>query len=293
MWFIDTDTLRLEFSGSPPARYAILSHTWTSNQEISFQDFHRLQEAGHNARDEATANLRAKSGYDKILGCCRLAREQGLPYAWVVTCCIDKTSSAELSESINSMFSWYKRSTVCYAYLQDVQSVSNTYQKDDPNKPSHWYSRGWTLQELVAPLCVEFYNMSWTKIGTKWSLRNEISVITGIGELDLIFFDPGRTSVAQKMSWAAGRLTTRSEDLAYCLLGIFGIHMPLLYGEGRDAFRRFQEELLKVSADQTIFAWTHPVWQETLPWGILASSPASFEHCQHITQSHKRGEPLS
>ncbi|KAK4455548.1 heterokaryon incompatibility protein-domain-containing protein [Podospora aff. communis PSN243] len=283
MWLINTRTRKLEFFAGPPDRYTILSHTWVDRQEISFQDFLRLQAAHPDPNDEAISRLRARSGHDKILRCCRLAEEKGLPYAWVDTCCIDKTSSAELSESINSMFAWYKCAAVCFAYLQDVQSTSDTKTKDC--EPSRWYSRGWTLQELIAPLHVEFYNTSWQKIGTKWSLREEISSITSISELDLIFFDPGRTSVAQKMSWAARRDTTRSEDIAYCLLGIFGIHMPLLYGEGRDAFRRLQEELLKVSSDQTIFAWMHPKWQKALPWGMLACSPASFSDSGQITQS--------
>ncbi len=288
MWLINTDTRKLEFFAGPPDRYAILSHVW-SDQEVSFQEFHRLQDLHDDAGDKPSAHLRNKSGYRKIIQCCRLAKKEGLLYAWVDTCCIDKTSSAELSESINSMFAWYKRSTICYVYLEDTDSSSSTHKPG--GEPSRWYSRGWTLQELVAPLRIDFYNASWNKIGTKWSLRQEISGATGIGELDLIFFDSGRTSVAQKMSWAAKRKTTREEDIAYCLLGIFGIHMPLLYGEGRDAFRRFQEELIKVSADQTIFAWTHPEGQEALPWGVLASSPASFEYCGQLTQSRTYLKP--
>lgn len=181
------------------------------------------------------------------------------------------------------MFAWYKCSTVCYAYLEDVSSTSSTLKPD--GGVSRWYSRGWTLQELVAPLKVDFYDKSWHKIGTKWSLRQEISSVTGIDELDPIFFEHGRTSVAQKMSWASKRVTTREEDTAYCLLGILGIHLPLLYGEGRIAFRRLQEELIKTSSDQSLFAWTHPVWQEALPWGILAGSPASFENCGQLTYS--------
>ncbi|KAK4145175.1 uncharacterized protein C8A04DRAFT_27179 [Dichotomopilus funicola] len=153
---------------------------------------------------------------------------------------------------------------------------------------------------------LNFYNSQWQKIGTKWSLCKEISSITGISELDIILFNPARSSVAQKMSWAAKRITTRVEDIAYCLLGLFGIHMPLLYGEGRDAFRRLQEELLKTTADQTIFAWMHPAWEEALPWGVLASSPASFKRCgqftgyyaatsppaPHLARAARRGGPL-
>lgn len=226
-----------------------------------------------------------KSGYKKIQEFCRLAKAEGYRYAWIDTCCIDKKSSAELSETINSMFAWYKHSTACYAYLEDVESTSSTLKPD--GKESRWYSRGWTLQELLAPLTVVFYNKSWDKIGTKWSLRQEISRVTDIDELNLIYYEMGRTSIAQKMSWAAKRETTREEDTAYCLLGLFGIHMPLLYGEGKNAFRRLQEELIKTSADQSILAWAHPVWEEAFPWGILANSPASFENCGSISYSRK------
>ncbi|KAH6616119.1 heterokaryon incompatibility protein-domain-containing protein [Chaetomium sp. MPI-SDFR-AT-0129] len=291
MWLINTKSLVLEYFTSPPEQYAALSHMWTANQEISFQEFHRLQEVNHSAGDQSTSQLRAKTGYKKILQCCKLAVDEGLQYAWVDTCCIDKTSSAELSESINSMFTWYKYATVCFTYLADVQSTSDTYRPD--GTASQWYFRGWTLQELVAPLYVNFYNSQWQKLGTKWSLRKEISSITGISELDIILFDPARSSVAQKMSWAAKRITTRVEDMAYCLLGLFGIHMPLLYGEGIHAFRRLQEELLKATADQTIFAWMHPAWAEALPWGVLASSPASFEQCGQLTEYYAATSPTA
>ena len=273
MWLIDTETLTLKFFSGPPERYAILSHMWgDSSQEVTFQQF-----------TQGGEDVKAKAGYTKIRECCRIAKSEGFQYAWVDTCCIDKTSSAELSESINSMFAWYKSSTVCYAYLWDIESTTSTIQPG--GAPSRWYSRGWTLQELVAPLKVVFFNLHWHQIGTKWSLRREISAMTGIDERDLVFFEHGRASVAQKMSWAARRQTTREEDAAYCLLGIFDIHMPLLYGEGRGAFRRFQQELIKTSPDQSIFAWTHPVWQEDLPWGMLANSPASFEHCGSLASS--------
>lgn len=204
------------------------------------------------------------------------------------------------------MFLWYWSSTVCYAYLEDVKATSTTQRRfhaasepelhPEPDSesgsdskppgselgldwvPSRWYSRGWTLQELMAPLKVEFYNRCWTKIGTKWGLRREISSITGISEADLVVFYPRRSSIAQKMSWALERYTTRVEDEAYSLLGLFGVHMSLLYGEGKNAFRRLQEELIRTSTDHTLFAWRgrdhHPQWNT-----LLADSPMGFHMC--------------
>jgi hypothetical protein len=168
------------------------------------------------------------------------------------SCCIDKTSSAELSEAINSMFRWYSRSKVCYAYLTDV-----SYDGFDDSLPkSRWFTRGWTLQELLAPSSVVFYSAEWTRIGDSEVL---ISVLRNVTRIDEGILSRTKSldwvSVAEKMSWAATRETTRVEDMAYCLLGIFDINMPLLYGEGGRAFQRLQEEILRNSQDQSLFAW--------------------------------------
>ncbi|KAK5652021.1 hypothetical protein OQA88_10924 [Cercophora sp. LCS_1] len=281
MWLINTDSLELEAFPTPPPQYAILSHVWT-DEEVSFQDFRDLKRSD----DVSVAVVRRKAGFVKVGQCCRLAKSQGLRYAWVDTCCIDKTSSAELSESINSMFAWYQSSTICFVYLADIVSTTST--QGPGGFPSRWYSRGWTLQELLAPTKVVFYNHSWTMIGTKWGMRTQISGITGISQADLVFFDRRRTSIAQKMSWASRRETTRTEDTAYCLLGVFGVHMPLIYGEGTNAFRRLQEELIKSSPDQTIFAWTYDLRLDAQlrPWGILAGSPGHFRHCGNVVTTH-------
>ena len=169
-----------------------------------------------------------------------------------ISCCIDKTSSAELSEAINSMFRWYSRSKVCYAYLIDVP-----YDGFDDSLPkSCWFTRGWTLQELLAPSSVVFYSAEWTRIGDGEALISVLRNVTRIDEGILLRTKSlGRVSVAEKMSWAATRETTRAEDMAYCLLGIFDINMPLLYGEGKRAFQRLQEEILRNSQDQSLFAW--------------------------------------
>lgn len=217
-------------------------------------------------------------------------------------CSIDKTSSAELSEAINSMYRWYQEAHICYAYMADVTlelpqasdsmsasftTYSSTSGRSTP-LPGHksdgsingkipirtipsllrdydklprtfensrWFTRGWTLQELIAPPLVEFYAHDWQEIGTKYSLRNVISKVTGIDIRVLEGADPSTCHVAERMSWAANRQTTRVEDEAYCLLGIFKVHMPLIYGEGRRAFYRLQKEIMKTTEDYTMLAW--------------------------------------
>ena len=147
---------------------------------------------------------------------------------WAVdTCCIDKSSSAELTESINSMYRWYQEAAICYAYLFDVQSGDMS-----SLSRSAWLTRGWTLQELIAPARVEFYSSTWDNLRTKASLKKEISAVTGIDVEVLEGADPDRFSVTKRMSWASKRTTTRVEDRAYSLLGLFGVNMPMLYGEG-------------------------------------------------------------
>lgn len=166
-------------------------------------------------------------GYSKILGCCKQAILDGWEYAWIDSCCIDKTSSAELSEAITSMFLWYKEAQVCYAFLSDVPSMRGC--SEDTTKKSlaesKWFTRGWTLQELLAPDFLVFYDEHWEEIGTKFSLADVIQQRTGIKDLRRW----NEACVAQKMYWASRRETTRAEDLAYSLLGIFGVYMPPLY----------------------------------------------------------------
>ncbi|KAK1750341.1 heterokaryon incompatibility protein-domain-containing protein [Echria macrotheca] len=277
MRLLKTDTLELvEFVDRVPP-YTILSHTW-GNDEVTFQDLM----TGSNR----TAAVKKKAGYAKIAGFCARSVEDGYDYAWVDTCCIDKTSSAELSEAINSMYRWYQEAHICYAYMSDVSLDAalppapppgpDTKRAGDPTRPSfrtipsilreydslprtfensRWFTRGWTLQELIAPPLVEFYTYDWKEIGTKFSLRKAISKITGIDMRVLEGADPSTCHVAERMSWAANRQTTRIEDAAYCLLGIFKVHMPLIYGEGSRAFFRLQKEIMKTTEDYTMLAW--------------------------------------
>jgi hypothetical protein len=260
----------------PP--YAVLSHTWGSD-EVSF---HEIQ--------QSHAAIKSRAGYQKILGCCRQALRDGLEHVWVDTCCIDKSSSAELSEAINSMFRWYQNAQACYAYLHDVPADPERLTDDSDAvysafRECRWFTRGWTLQELLAPGLVQFFDTGWFFIGTKISNIGSIEKVTGIGRRFLK--DAGElkhASVAQRMSWAAYRKTTRIEDQAYCLLGIFGINMPLLYGEGDKAFIRLQEEIMKESDDQSLFAWGmgFHLDHEYYNGGLFASSPLLFAHCSNI-----------
>ncbi|KAK8036689.1 HET-domain-containing protein [Apiospora rasikravindrae] len=253
--------------------YAILSHTW-DNAEITFHDF---AEAGLNG-------CRDKAGYAKLNGAIDLAREQKFRYIWVDTCCIDKTSSSELSEAINSMFEWYRNAEACYVYLSDYSS-SHDYNPKGPFVlgQSRWFRRSWTLQELIAPNHVAFYSREWKSIGTKAELCQKIADITGISAGVLMEPDGYKVaSTAQRMSWAASREATRGEDHAYSLFGIFEINMTPLYGEGAErAFRRLQEEIIRTSTDDSILAWLP---SEEASGGLLAECPGSLAQLLHANR---------
>jgi hypothetical protein len=213
----------------------------------------------------------------KIIYACEQAISDDYEYVWIDTCCIDKTSSAELSEAINSMFQWYQNAGVCYAYVEDVQLENFG--------TSRWFTRGWTLQELLAPAEVIFFGSEWIRLGTKFDLANQITAVTGIVEEALLYQDQlKKKSVAQRMSWASQRETTRLEDAAYCLLGIFGVNMPLLYGEGKNAFFRLQEEVLKSTVDQSLFSWSmaSATYTHRGSCGIFAESPGDYQYSSSV-----------
>jgi Heterokaryon incompatibility protein (HET) len=221
----------------PP--YAILSHTWGADtDEVTFRDL--IDNTG-----------KSKAGYDKIRFCGEQARRDGLQYFWVDTCCIDKSSSAELTEAINSMFRWYQKAAKCYVYLSDLSihdyGKTDHFSQSAPLRKSKWFTRGWTLQELIAPPSVEFFSLEGRRLGDKRSMEKEVHEITEIA-VQALRGDPlSDFSVTDRMSWAAKRETTREEDKAYCLLGIFDIYMPLIYGEGKNAFIRLHEAIKKSS----------------------------------------------
>ncbi|KAH8706958.1 hypothetical protein GQ44DRAFT_777616 [Phaeosphaeriaceae sp. PMI808] len=232
----------VERVGNNIPRYAILSHTWgRDEEEVTFKDL-----------ENGTG--KTKVGYHKIRFCEKQAAKDELRYFWVDTCCIDKSSSAELSEAINSMFRWYKDAARCYVYLSDM-SISDFAKNDLSFQKSRWFTRGWTLQELLAPNSVEFFSLEGERIGDKNSMVQEIHDITGISIQALQGAPLSQFSVDERMSWAERRKTKRDEDATYSMLGIFDIHMPLLYGEGRKkAFGRLWKEIKESSRDEPLMS---------------------------------------
>ena len=171
MWLLNTTTLILEDFQSDPPPYAILSHTW-NKEEVLFQEI-------------GSPECKGKLRYQKLKLCCVQAKADGLQYVWVDTCCIDKRSSAELSEAINSMFRWYSKAHLCYAYLADVELLTEEVCLESFGA-SRWFTRGFTLQELLAPMDLIFYDKHWSEIGSKASLLDEIARITQISPRALV-----------------------------------------------------------------------------------------------------------
>ncbi|KAL7907019.1 hypothetical protein GGI35DRAFT_457505 [Trichoderma velutinum] len=301
MRLINTQTLKLkDFSYEAIPPYAILSHTWgDDSEELTLHDV-------------ANGNINKPGiGSIKLRGCCEQAQEDGLEYAWIDTCCIDKTNLVELSEAINSMFRWYNCASVCYAYLSDVPKGENPSERGSKFRTSRWFQRGWTLQELLAPKHLRFFNTKWRFIGTKGTISNVIKDITRVPRQFLLGITGLHVaSVAQRMSWAAQRETKRPEDLAYCLLGIFGIAMPMIYGEGGEqAFIRLQEQIMKSTRDDSILAWglsdgtngslisdeaikDSILHNATRSENVLATSPKHFEHSGQIVCREQTHGPL-
>ncbi|KAH9233965.1 hypothetical protein K456DRAFT_323037 [Colletotrichum gloeosporioides 23] len=292
MRLVNVRTLQLEeFFGEGIPKYAILSHTWTEGQEVTFQEF-------------SAQKARNKSGWTKIERAAQLALEDELHHTWIDTCCIDKTSSSELTEAINSMMSWYEQSQVCYTYFEDVLVGLGQDYKEDAFRRSRWFTRGWTLQELLAPSKLIFISTEWTRFGTRDEMACVVSDITGI-DTEFLHTPEGKenndfsannmatastrslrprldsASIAQRMSWASKRRTTRVEDTAYCLLGIFDINMPLLYGEGPKAFLRLQEQIMMKSDDQSLLAWNFEGFETKQVGGDRSCGESWRANCLH------------
>ncbi|KAH9935218.1 HET-domain-containing protein [Epithele typhae] len=257
MWLLDTACAELHFfhsADSVPGGYAILSHTWSQDParpEQTFQDLQAIiaqcRADGKNPRDIVCYKIRM---------CCETMERDGYAWVWIDTCCIDKTSSSELSEAINSMFTWYVLSEVCYAYLDDVGADDDLSAPNSDFRRARWHFRGWTLQELLAPAFVLFVSKDWKPMGTKHELADRLTAITGIPKRFLTRQTHLQAApISEKMRWASRRMTTRVEDEAYCLLGIFDIKIPIIYGEGREAFYRLQVELSRRNSDATLYAW--------------------------------------
>ena len=252
--FDDLDKLTYSVFPNNPPPYAVLSHTWfaNNNDEFLFEDL-------------VSGMGRTKPGYVKILFCKRQAKRDKLRYFWIDTCCIDKWNARELANSINSMYRWYKSAARCYALLEDVcteTAVARPYRRSPRLSvnatrkhsqgqvrlrrsqwkvsfySSRWFKRGWTLQELIAPLSVEFFSKEGLRLGSKRSLELLIHEITKI-PIPVLRGDPlDDFSVQERLVWTQGRVTTHLEDLSYSLVGIFGVSMEFQYGEGADQARR-------------------------------------------------------
>jgi len=231
----------VSFPDDNPPPYAILSHTWNKDQEVTYGEL-------------VASTSRAKTGFAKIRFCADRAANDGIDYCWVDTCCIDKSDSAELSTAINSMFRYYQHAKKCYVYLSDVrvpeevtdaQAFRITW--ETAFRQSRWFTRGWTLQELLAPPIVEFFSENGKLLGSKISLEQHIHDITKLpievlrGQQSFSTF-----SIEERLNWAARRTTTLKEDKVYCLLGIFGVFLPLIYGEGEAfATERLRDEIAR------------------------------------------------
>lgn len=281
----DIDVLKRELKQRhepPEVHYAIISHVWMDPGN-DYQNEIMIDEL----KDWRDCSTRKERGANKIKGACRAARQwsdrrrtwepeaKEISHIWLDSCCINQKDQAEVSMSINSMYRWYRHATVCLVYLSDVRYAP----RGKVNLSlCRWLRRGWTLQEMIASETVEFFDTDWKPLGSKSSLQNHLATITGIDEE--VLANPsrvGKVSVAQRMSWASKRETRIEEDGAYCLMGLFGVQMPTLYGEGRErAFRRLQEEIIRYSDDHSVFAWLYrlPAGERR---GLLAPSAACFE----------------
>ncbi|PVI07990.1 hypothetical protein DM02DRAFT_637793 [Periconia macrospinosa] len=292
----------------PP--YAIVSHT-SQASDIVFKDYCNVDE------------LKKKPGFEKLSKTCGIALSFGCDYCWIDTCCVDKSNFGEWSEAVNSMFKWYQNSAFCIAYLSDFEGVGLGADSECDSKvrlkakaglgvqdgpPAYsevdgthsladlgqcrWFSCGWTLQQLIAPRYVQFYDSQWRFYLEKREFATELSRITGVpvDTIKSMDYQSRRYSVAEIMFWASSRTTTQVEDMSYCLFGLFEINLPLIYGEGGKAFFRLQEEIIRTRPDLSIFAWQTKTPDKDLAprdriRGLLARSPAEFSLAGGISSS--------
>ncbi|KAK5157012.1 hypothetical protein LTS14_004529 [Recurvomyces mirabilis] len=318
MYLIDTTSyalIHVEQDLDEKPEYAILSHRWVKHEII----YKTYQQALMNDPNFGKPGSDQEASVRKIRGACTVAKQRSLKYIWIDNCCIDKSSSEELRTALNSMFAWYHEAAICLTYLGDVtysSSGNGTFSRDEVSgkkghQPSEWFERGWTLQELLAPRSMQFYDRSWQPMGSRNSLADSVSNITGIsrdylqdrGSEALTFRS---ASIATRLSWMAGRTTRDVEDIAYSMLGILDVNMVPMYGEGAEAFSRLQETVMTSphAFDESLFAWRLPVQGkldcyrtsavlESGALGLLAPSPDCFrrnmngEEHEEICIQHK------
>ncbi len=304
--------------------YAIVSHRWTKF-ERKFRHFQdpfsdTTAEISERLLDPTSIDYDEHPGYAKIAKACQLARDDDIPYVWLDTCCINKfprdedpePDENETAQAISSMFRWYEEAVVCYAFLHDVSKDEHLYRPGSSKEikkssaayrcrigafgKSEWFERGWTLQELLAPRRLEFYDHYWKPLGTKKSKWSSISEVTGIqGEYIRQKKPLSEACIAVKMSWGASRDTGRKEDMAYCMLGIFGVSMEVRYGaaEEENAFMRLQETLVQTFPDESIFAWLiDNEGVDTQHYGLLAPWISCFRRSGNLTIEPSKGEPV-
>ncbi|KAI1128144.1 heterokaryon incompatibility protein-domain-containing protein [Nemania abortiva] len=313
--------IRFKFSSDlePGFQYAILSHTWGCVDEKSNKWIYHDDEVKYDEQDcqrdflglsDASISLGKRKSYLKIYDTCRIALRLGYSYVWIDSCCIDKSNSSETAESINSMFRWYSEAAVCLVYLADScgsksfsvganekgarsgdYSSHSRRLRTKNGTPCRWFSRCWTLQELLANNMVYFYDNQWDSIGPLESLKDEISDITKIDTRALLHTkELWAYSIETKMSWAATRESSIPEDTAYCLLGLFDVNMPLIYGEGAGkAFQRLQLNIIQSTSDLSVFAWHEkPPGSDDSSrpqfYSLLARSPSQFSYNKRISR---------
>jgi hypothetical protein len=230
---------------TPP--YAILSHRWIyqggQSEEVTYQEFQNLDNI-----------VMQKSGYAKIKATCYQAWRDGLQYVWVDTCCIKQGDHDDVARNIRSMFAYYRNSCICYVYLADVSTQDDAWRESQfPN--SEWFKRGWTLQELLAPRDVAFFDREWNAIGSKLDFKDDIAQITTIPP-DIISGKQALSKIhpLSRMAWRSGRQTTRPQDLAYCLAGLLGVSIDPDYTETfEQAMIRLWAAVLCLDSDYEVY----------------------------------------
>ncbi|CEJ93232.1 hypothetical protein VHEMI08840 [[Torrubiella] hemipterigena] len=260
-------------------KYAILSHTWDVVTKLPPPA--AIQWAVDVQSKKYLALL------PKIIEASRLALEQGIDYLWTDWLCIDSSSSASLEKAVNGALSLLQQCALCIVHLDDLEKDS--FDEEGLAQCRYW-TRSWTLQELIIPQNVQFYDASWKLCGEKHDadVSTIVSTVTGIPVPVLVEPDAlWDTALAVRMSWAARRTCRREEDIAYSLLALAGVTLQVRYGEGSEAtFLRFQEEVLRNTRDTSLLAWRSSVGD--LPRGLLARSPLEFQHFQSTPANDSR-----
>ncbi|KAL1605027.1 hypothetical protein SLS60_004570 [Paraconiothyrium brasiliense] len=269
--------------------------------DVTFKEFNeskdKIKQAaaieGRKKRKDKIKKLPLRTAaFVKLLQAIKLASDEGATHIWIDSCCINRDNSSELTEAINSMYQYYKQATKCLAYLDDFEAFSKLHNKKESLESYEfsktiWFKRGWTLQELIAPKEVVFYNRKWKSFGK----RSENAVAEAICKVTKIPKEvlngeaqPYDCSVAQRMSWAANRNTTRGEDMSYSLFGLFDVNLTLMYGEGaQKAFLRLQEAIMSRTTDMSLSAWKSTDTEEEYR-GALARSPKEFGHAGELVE---------